>query len=213
MCDVYTINIYRKNINDLSLFIHTNIIRFRKLDKYIIHNWIIHKKRAVINYHASLRDSSHPERQKNGIHTGAKVFLNFCHFFFHKMFCKPTLDWSTVLVWSFVMIFWSKMLVTCSQYSSQHYFKICKTKNYPSVKLCSDIWNFQSLWISWITHFKIYKYLVCFSFSCVTFESYQFSKIICAVFSRKIDWCYKLIARIWRENRLRAQLCNRKRKT
>ena len=98
-----------KIINDLSLFNYTNIIRFRKLDKYIIHNWIIDKKRAVINYHASLRDSSHPERQKNGIHTGAKVFLNFWHFCFHKMFSKPVIDWSIVLVWSFVMIFWSKM--------------------------------------------------------------------------------------------------------
>ena len=36
-----------------------------------------YKKRAVINYHASLRDSSHPERQKNWIHTETKVFLNF----------------------------------------------------------------------------------------------------------------------------------------
>ena len=45
-----------------------------------------HKKREVINYHASLRDSSHPERL---IDTGAKVFLNFC---FHKMFSKPVFD-------------------------------------------------------------------------------------------------------------------------
>ena len=29
------------------------------------------------------------------------------------------------------------------------------------------------------------------------------------VFSRQIDWCYKLIARIWRENKLRAHLFRR----
>ena len=101
-----------KIINDLSLFIHT--IRFRKLDKYIIHNWIIHTKKSSYQLSCFLAWFYLIQNvRKIRFTLRPKSFWFFYICVFAK--CFLSLSWSIVLFKSFVMIFWAKMFFSWSQ--------------------------------------------------------------------------------------------------
>ena len=88
------------------MFIHT--IRFRKLDKYIIHNWIIHTKKSSYQLSCFLAWFYLIQNvRKIRFTLRPKSFWFFYICVFAK--CFLSLSWSIVLFKSFVMIFWAKM--------------------------------------------------------------------------------------------------------